>query len=170
MDPARIRRLLDRFRKGDIGLEEVLTVLSVLPYEDIGEAKIDHHRPLRRGVPEIIFGEGKSAEQVVRIAGRMRAAGSTVIASRLSAEALAAIHERLPLARIHEVARLAVVGPRRRLRKSGTVVCCAGTTDIPVAGISRSRNRPTRPLYRPPPMTEPSFFTFGITVSNTGPV
>lgn len=133
MDPARIRRLLNRFRKGDIGVEEVLAVLSVLPYEDIGEAKIDHHRPLRRGVPEIIFGEGKSAEQVIRIAGRMRAAGSTVIASRLSAEALAAIHERLPLARIHEVARLAVVGPRPRRRKSGTVVCCAGTTDIPVA-------------------------------------
>lgn len=133
MQPAQLRRLLDRFRQGEIGIEKVLERLATLPFEDIGDARIDHHRVLRRGAPEIIFGEGKSPDQIVRIAERMLAAGGMAIASRLSAPALAAIEARLPAAATYPEARLAVIGARPARRPTGALVCCAGTTDIPVA-------------------------------------
>ena len=133
MQPAQLRRLLDRLVDGQIDIEEVLERLATLPFEDIGDARIDHHRALRRGAPEIIFGQGKSPEQIVRIAERMLAAGGTVIASRLSPEALTAIETGLPAAATHPEARLAVIGPLPSRRQSGALVCCAGTTDIPVA-------------------------------------
>ncbi|MFQ5719146.1 MAG: nickel pincer cofactor biosynthesis protein LarB [Acidobacteriota bacterium] len=133
MHPDRIRRLLLRLRAGDVAVEEVLEALSRLPFEDIGDARIDHHRMLRRGVPEIIYGEGKSAEQIVRIAERMQAAGTPMIATRLSADTLEAVAAALPAARVDRRARLAICGPCPSPRESGVLVCCAGTTDLPVA-------------------------------------
>jgi NCAIR mutase (PurE)-related protein len=133
MDPQRLRQLLTRFRRGDIGADEVLDALRHLPYEDLGDVKIDHHRRLRRGAPEIIYGEGKSPEQVVRIARKMAEAGGPVLATRLSAETLDEVERQLPRARLHRPARMAVMGRLPRRRRSGIVVCCAGTTDLPVA-------------------------------------
>ncbi len=133
MDPARLRTLLEKLRKGKIGTAAALEALRHLPFEDLGDAKIDHHRCLRRGAPEIIYGEGKSAEQVARIAGRMAAAGGPVVATRLSEAALDRIERDFPGARLHRAARMAVVGRAPRKRRTGIVVCCAGTTDLPVA-------------------------------------
>lgn len=133
MDPERLRQILTRFRKGELGTEQVLDALRHLPYEDLGDAKIDHHRRLRRGAPEIIYGQGKTPEQIVRIAGKMIEAGGPVLATRLSDEALDEIERQIPRALIQRQARMAVMGRRARRRKSRIVVCCAGTTDLPVA-------------------------------------
>jgi NCAIR mutase (PurE)-related protein len=133
MDPKRLRQILTRFRKGALGTEQVLEALRHLPYEDLGDAKIDHHRRLRRGAPEIIYGQGKTPEQVVRIAMRMIEAGGPVLATRLSDASLDEIERQIPRAILQRLARMAVMGRRPRRRKSGIVVCCAGTTDLPVA-------------------------------------
>lgn len=107
--------------------------LRQLPFEDLGDARPDHHRALRRGLPEIIFGQGKTPAQIVRIARRMRAAGGPVIATRLSAEALAALEKGLPGAILHPASRLAILDPAPRRRATGILIVCAGTTDLPVA-------------------------------------
>ncbi len=133
MDANSLRQLLERVRRGDIGVDGAVNALAHLPFEDLGDALIDHHRRLRRGVPEIIFGQGKSPEQILRIAEHMVAAGGPVLATRLSQEALDEIEVRLPDAVLHRSARMAVMGSRPSRRQSGIVVCCAGTTDLPVA-------------------------------------
>jgi NCAIR mutase (PurE)-related protein len=133
MDPTRLRKLLDKLRKGEVGTAAVLEALRHLPFEDLGDTKIDHHRRLRRGAPEIIYGEGKSPEQVVRIAGRMAAAGGPVVATRLSEASLDELERSFPAAQVHRAARMAVLGKTPRKRRSGIVICCAGTTDLPVA-------------------------------------
>jgi len=133
MDATRLRRLLEQLRHGDIGVDGAMNALAHLPFEDLGDARIDHHRRLRRGAPEIIYGQGKSPEQILRIARHMAAAGGPVLATRLSPEAMAEIEEKLPEAAVHPSARMAVMGTRPRQRQSGIVVCCAGTTDLPVA-------------------------------------
>ena len=133
MDPAKLRQLLDRLRRGDLGVDATMEALTHLPYEDLGDARVDHHRRLRRGAPEIIYGEGKSPDQIIRIASSMLAAGGPVLATRLAAEAMDELERALPGVKLHRQARMAVVGRSPRRRASGIVVCCAGTTDLPVA-------------------------------------
>lgn len=133
MDPRRLRDLLQRFRERAVSLDQVMAGLRDLPFEDIGDAKIDHHRRLRRGAPEIVYGEGKTPDQIVRICERMTAAGGPVVATRLSEPALQALQERIAGVRAHPEAGVAVMGRSVRKRKTGIVVCSGGTTDGPVA-------------------------------------
>jgi pyridinium-3,5-biscarboxylic acid mononucleotide synthase len=133
MTPRRLKTLLARFRKGDINLSATLDALRGLPFEDLGDARIDHHRTLRRGMPEIVLGSGKTAEQIVRICRRMKAAGGPVVVSRLTLATMAEVRRALPDAQVHEVARLAVLGRTPPQRATGILVCCAGTSDMPVA-------------------------------------
>ncbi len=133
MDPDRLRNLLESLIRGEIAVDEALEALSHLPFEDVGDARIDHHRRLRRGSPEIIYGQGKTPEQVVRITERMLAGGGPVVATRLAPEALTALASRWPAARLEKAARMAVMGEVPPGEDTGIVVCCAGTTDLPVA-------------------------------------
>jgi NCAIR mutase (PurE)-related protein len=133
MNADSLRQLLEKLRRGDIGVDGAVDALAHLPYEDLGDVRIDHHRRLRRGVPEIIFGQGKTPEQILRIAKHMAEAGGPVLATRLSPAALHEIEKHLPDATLHPSARMAVMGSQPRQRQSGIVVCCAGTTDLPVA-------------------------------------
>ncbi len=134
MDPKDLRELLQKVREGALSPEAALERLRDLPYEDLGFAKVDHHRALRQGFPEAIFGAGKTPEQVAAIAGRILTRGQNVLVTRTTEAAHRAVAASWPAARFHEAARCVTVevAPPRVL--SGRVgVVCAGTSDVPVA-------------------------------------
>lgn len=127
--------LLEAVRAGALAPQSALERLSTMPYEDAGFARIDHHRGLRLGIPEVIYAEGKSPDQVAEIFARTAASGSDVLATRVSETAWQAISARLPAAHFHTVARAATLRQSStRPTPAGTVaVLCAGTSDLPVA-------------------------------------
>lgn len=129
-----ILELLERIQRGETSPEEALSRLSRLPYEDTGFAKIDHHRSLRVGLPEVIYSAGKTPAQVAEIFLRMAAAGGDVIATRAGLDAFDAVHKLLPDARYHFEAR--IIGLRQTAASPAlgpVAVVCAGTSDLPVA-------------------------------------
>lgn len=129
-----ILELLQSVQAGDRSPADALRDLSNMPFEDAGFARIDHHRALRLGLPEVIYASGKTPGQVAEIFARMAAAGGSVIATRASAEAFAAVAQRVPDAVYHEQAR--IIGLKSREAASGAgpiAVVCAGTSDLPVA-------------------------------------
>jgi hypothetical protein len=134
MDPSALKDLLAAVRAGSVSPEEAARRLETLPYEDLGFAKVDHHRALRRGFPEAIFGAGKTTEQVAAIVDRIVDRGQNVIVTRTSPEVHRFVAGRQPAARYHEAARCltVVVAPPAPLPGKIAVVC-AGTSDIPVA-------------------------------------
>jgi len=121
--------------KGSVRVGEAFEMLRALPYENVGVARVDHHRGIRQGVPEVIFGEGKTADQIVAIARSMRRAGSGVLITRLDGAKLRAVRRKLRGAVSHEQARCLVVrdGEPKILGKGTVLVVTAGTSDIPVA-------------------------------------
>jgi pyridinium-3,5-biscarboxylic acid mononucleotide synthase len=129
-----ILALLKQVESGGVSSSEALEKLSHLPFEDAGFAKIDHHRSLRLGLPEVIYAAGKTPEQVAEIFARMALAGGDVIATRAGVAAWDAVKQMVSEAEYHSEAR--IIG----LRQTGTsssagpvAVLCAGTSDIPVA-------------------------------------
>lgn len=134
MDTDRLRGLLAGIRDGSVSDEEALAALERLPFEDLGFACVDTHRALRQGVPEVIFCQGKTAEQVVGIISSLRARGQRVLASRASRDVYAAVQQAHPSAVYHEPARMITVGdPAPSASRGRIAVVCAGTSDIPVA-------------------------------------
>ena len=135
MTPEKQRKLLKEVESGDLSTDEALTQIKHLPFDDIGFARVDHHRQLRVGFPEVVFGQGKTPEQIVQIAERLHDAEQNVLITRIAPEAASALRERFPEAEHDAVARTATL-TRERPRPSvrGTIlVVAAGTTDLPVA-------------------------------------
>lgn len=133
MDPEKVQKLLNAVADGAVAPDDALTQLRDLPFEDLGYAKLDHHRALRMGYPETIFGAGKTPEHIVEIATRMAEKG-TVLATRCSVEALEAVAASLPQAHIHPMARAFTINAEQMQTRPGYVgVVCAGTSDLPVA-------------------------------------
>ena len=134
IDTERLERLLKRVERGELSVEQAMGQLAELPYEDLGFAKIDHHRALRRGFPEVVFGPGKSAQQVADIAERLAASGDRVLVTKTGEDCYEAVRGRLPDAHYHPVARAITIdrGRKRRLRH-GILVLSGGTADVPVA-------------------------------------
>ena len=129
-----ILQMLEEVRGGKLSTTDALTQLAKLPYEDTGFAKIDHHRSLRLGLPEVIYGAGKTPQQVAVIFDRMAAAGGDVIATRSSAEAYEAVKVVAPDAGYHDVARVIGLRQQPKTKAMGPIaVVCAGTSDLPVA-------------------------------------
>jgi NCAIR mutase (PurE)-related protein len=134
MDRARMETLLNEVREGRTGVDEALERLRNLPFEDMGFAKLDHHRPLRTGIPEVIFAERKTPAQVAAIFERMAQAGGNVLASRAVRETYEAVQRVEPRAVYHETARAITLTQAEPAAGKGTVaVVCAGTSDLPVA-------------------------------------
>ena len=134
MDPTQLKVLLDAVSEGTTSTGDALEKLRALPFEDLGFAKIDHHRALRKGYPETIFCAGKTAEQVVEIAGRMRTHGSNVLGTRCVPETADAVLAAYPDATYHEVARAFTIEVTPPTPSPGYIaIVCAGTSDIPVA-------------------------------------
>ncbi len=134
MDPAAIELLLNEVREGKTDVPAALQKLRHLPFEDLGFAKLDHHRALRTGMPEVIFAAGKTSLQVAAIFDRMAKAGGNVLATRASAEAFEAVKAVEPRAVYHQSARAITLQQAEPVPGKGTVaVVCAGTSDLPVA-------------------------------------
>ena len=127
-----ILRLLREVREGSVEPDEALKSLKLAPFEDLGYAKIDVHRELRQGVPEVIYGAGKTTEQIQGIVDSMLARGrEDILITRLSPEAAAVIAEKTAL-EYHKEARIGVVARREKPLTGNIVVACGGTSDIPV--------------------------------------
>ncbi|MHC4915527.1 MAG: nickel pincer cofactor biosynthesis protein LarB [Planctomycetota bacterium] len=137
MTPEKLRKVLKAVAAGRKTPEAALRELRSLPFEDIGFARVDHHRELRTGFPEVIFCQGKTAPQVVKIAARMAGAGSTVLCTRASDAQIRALRRRFPKCRVEKAARAVVLGRRPRAGKGRVAVVSAGTSDMPVAEEAR---------------------------------
>lgn len=134
MNPESLRALLIEIRAGTVTPEEGMTRLTSLPYEDLGFAKIDHHRALRTGMPEVIYAAGKTDDQVVAIFDRMAQSGANVLATRVAPSAAEAVVAAHPAASHHRIARTVSLRQDDAPLLSGAIaILCAGTSDLPVA-------------------------------------
>lgn len=134
MDTKKTLALLQEVKNGTLTPEEAVLKLRMSPYEDLGYAKVDLHRELQQGVPEVIYGSGKTPEQIIGIASTMRENGAeNILITRLSPEAAKKVEKEIPLD-YDEVSRIGIAGRRAEITSSGTiVVAAAGTSDLPVA-------------------------------------
>ncbi len=134
MDRKKLADLLRDVADGKATPEDALARLRHLPYEDLGFARVDTHRALRAGFPEVVFCEGKTPAQTAAIVGRLAQGGATVLATRADEETYQAVRAACPNARFHEAARAVVVaGEEAAAPRGAVVVLTAGTADIPVA-------------------------------------
>jgi NCAIR mutase (PurE)-related protein len=138
MHDAALRSLLAEVKEGVLSLDEaharVMTALRDAPFEDLGFARIDHHRALRQGVPEVVFGQGKTPAQIADIAAHIVAKGHNLLVTRASVEAAEAVQSRVPGAYFHTTARTIVLQQVEAVRGEGRIlVACAGTADLAVA-------------------------------------
>lgn len=134
MDPREIERLLEAVRDGRTTPAEAKERLKALPFEDLGFAKVDHHRALRRGFPEAVFGAGKTPEQILAIVSRIAAQGQNVIVTRTIPEVHRLVVASHPAASFHHAARCLTLAQREAEPLPGRLaVVCAGTSDVPVA-------------------------------------
>jgi NCAIR mutase (PurE)-related protein len=128
-----IRTLLEAVATGSLSVEAALDDLRHLPYEDLGFAKVDHHRALRDAMPEVVLGEGKTAEQVAAIGASLVERSGRLLVTRLGREAFRALQAVVPDAEYDGLARTATVERSPRELLPGVAVLCAGTADLPVA-------------------------------------
>ena len=135
MDSNRLVQLLERVRQGNLDVSSAVAGLRHLPFEDLGFAKIDHHRALRQGFPEVIMGEGKEAKQIATIVRAMRRSKVNVLVTRVSAEKMVQLKKLKAGLTYHARAKAATwIGNPIKIAGKGTIlVVCAGTSDIPVA-------------------------------------
>ncbi|PYS71729.1 MAG: nickel pincer cofactor biosynthesis protein LarB [Acidobacteria bacterium] len=134
MQAELLRELLTEVRAGTRTVESAVERLRNLPYEDIGFARLDHHRALRKGFPEVVFCEGKRVEHVVEIMQRLEQKHSPVLATRASREVYEAVAARLPAAKYFEDARMIQLGVNgNQTTRTSVLIVCAGTADVAVA-------------------------------------
>jgi len=134
MNPSAIRELFERVRCGKLTPDDAVARLRHMPFEDLDFAKVDHHRALRAGFPEVVLAEGKTAKQVASIFARLAKHQTTVLATRASREHFAAVRRLVRKAEYRELARAIVLQrDRTNYGKGKIVVVSAGTGDIPVA-------------------------------------
>ena len=138
MTPETLRTLLEQVRNGALAVEaaqaQLATSMRQAPFEDVGFARIDHHRAIRQGFPEVVFGEGKTPAQVAAIAARIVKAGHSLLVTRTDAHAFAAVRDRVAEAVFHETAR--VISHRTDVHPTGCgtiLVVSGGTSDQQVS-------------------------------------
>jgi len=135
MDRGQIEALLDRHVRGEVSRDELVEALAVAPFVDLGDARVDTHRALRAGFPEVVLGTGKTVDQLSRIARTLAASGANVLITRVPFATAEELRRELPELEILATPRLAIlrqapVAPRGR---GPVAVVCAGTSDLPVA-------------------------------------
>ncbi len=138
MNQLDLQRLLDDVRLGTLdsrhAAERILEALRAAPFDDLGFARVDMHREVRQGFPEVILGLGKTPAQVAAIAERIIARGQTLLVTRATAEVVAAVRTIAPACEYHELARIVALRQAAAPAGAGTIlVVCAGTSDLPVA-------------------------------------
>ncbi|MBV8550210.1 MAG: nickel pincer cofactor biosynthesis protein LarB [Acidobacteriaceae bacterium] len=133
MNPLQLQQLLQRVRDGETSVDSALRALRHLPYEDLGFAKVDHHRALRHGVPEVILGQGKHPDQVAAIAASLLAKSPNLLLTRGSEEMASRIAEIAPEAEFFPLSGIVRVWRDRTVHGKGKIAAiCAGTSDLPV--------------------------------------
>ena len=134
MNAESIRKLFEQVRKGTLSPDDAVARLRHMPFEDIGFAKVDHHRALRAGMPEVILAEGKTPAQVAGIFARLAKHGGNVLATRADRKQFAAVKKTIRAAEYRELARAVVLHrDPAKYGKGMIAVVSAGTSDIPVA-------------------------------------
>lgn len=134
MTPDSILKLFRQVRAGDVSPDDAVQQLRHLPFEDLGFAKVDHHRALRVGMPEVVFGEGKTPSQIAAIFSRLARRGGNVLATRVNEKQFAAVKKKVRAAEYRELARAIVLQRDAKTYGKGVIaVVSAGTSDIPVA-------------------------------------
>lgn len=127
-------KLLEKFRAGGVGRDEVLHAFQAAPVVDLGFAKIDTHRALRKGFPEVVFGAGKTPEQVLKIASKLIEREERLLVTRITPQHARLLKRKFKRAVYHELARCVTIEKAPAEKRSGTiVVACAGTSDLPIA-------------------------------------
>lgn len=129
----RLTSLLHAVADGSLSVDAALEDLRVLPYEDLGFAKIDHHRALRDILPEVVLGQGKTPDQVAAIGASLVARTGRLLVTRLDQDGFLALQAAVPDAEYDELARVATVERVSRPLLTGVTILCAGTSDLPVA-------------------------------------
>jgi NCAIR mutase (PurE)-related protein len=130
----KIKEILEDYKSGHITADHVLKELKKLPFEDIGFARIDHHRSLRRGIPEVIYCEGKTVPQIMEITRHMLKSGANVMGTRADRRTFHEIQKISPDAKYFDEAKIFVIQRESVEKNKGTIaVVCAGTSDIPVS-------------------------------------
>ena len=138
MDEENIKKLLESFRAGELDTDQVVQKLRQLPFEDLGFAKVDHHRAIRCGFPEVIYCAGKTVDQVLAIVEARLAGGGNVLATRASEQVQAAVVKRFPQAEACPTARTVTIRRKEAEPSAGTIaIVAAGTSDLPVAEEAR---------------------------------
>jgi|TARA_B100000809_G_scaffold261882_1_gene311668 NCAIR mutase (PurE)-related protein len=134
IDENRLREILRRCANDGLSIDDAVGLLRDLPYQDLGFAKVDHHRAIRTGFPEVVFGEGKTPNQTATIAQAILQQSDVLLVTRASQEMYSAVLAGAPDATYDEMARTVIVDRREhREHLSGVLVLCAGTADLPVA-------------------------------------
>ena len=133
MDQKHLMALLEQVRSGSIDLDSAMLKLKKLPFEDLGYARIDNHRCVRTGVPEVIFCQGKTLGQIQGIVSRISENHANILATRAGREVYEAISELSLECEYHEMARIVVIRPEPVEKVGNVAVVSAGTSDMPVA-------------------------------------
>lgn len=135
MDRSTLTQLLSAVQQSEVSVEEALSHLQQLPFSDLPEARLDHHRALRRGFPEVIYGEKKTPEQVATLFKALKQKHSTVLCTRIRDDHAQATLEQTPEAIYHKQARLLFYAPPEIANRGRgkILVICAGTADLPIA-------------------------------------
>ena len=133
MEIEKLKTLLEQVKDGKVAVDDALQSLRTLPFEDLGFSKIDHHRQLRTGFPEVIFCEGKTVAHVKQISERILAAGHPLLATRATPDMYEAVKEIASEARYNALGRTITVSQSNDAGVSGILVVSAGTSDLPVA-------------------------------------
>ncbi len=127
-------RLLTRFRHGDLSIDDTVGMLKKVPFQDLGFAKVDHHRGIRKGFPEVIWGQDKTGQQIAKITKEIASEGDYVLITRLEEEKAADVRRLVPELQYYAVARVGAVGtPAVPVADRSILVVTAGTADIRVA-------------------------------------
>jgi len=138
MDAEQLKKLLEQVKAGQIDINEAVNKLRHLPYEELGFARIDHHRQLRRGFAETIYCPGKTAEQVAEIFSKMAEKGSNILATRATEQVYEAVVKKIPNARYEKDARAIVLEQKQLTPSKNTIpIVTAGTADLPVAAEAK---------------------------------
>ena len=153
MRPERLKSLLEKFRRGEISDDDVLDQLSRAPFEDLGFARVDHHRAVRQGYPEVVYCPGKTVDQISEICSRIAAEGDGMLATRADEEVRERLAREHPGIEINELARTAYVVPSQPFDtkvRGDVLIVTAGTSDLPVAEeaavSARAMGNPVRRL------------------------
>ena len=132
MDSQHLKHLLKQVQSGEVDLDKALQRLKKLPFEDLGYAKVDFHRHMRAGVPEVIYCEGKMPEHLRGISAKLAQHHCNILATRADRKVFECIQEAVADSEYHETARIVVIKPRPVEQVGNIAMVCAGTSDVPV--------------------------------------